>query len=497
MRMKLLFSLFLIHALSLFAEIREITIIQTADTHSSLFQEVKDGPSWPKMAALIKREIAAAGNGASLLIDCGDAVQGSMASSLTGGKAGLVPILTLPYSVFVPGNHELDFGIAAYRGFCELAGERLLCGNFRVDGQPAPKAYRLFERNGVKIAVMGMQASYFQHWLIKDELAQCHIEKAVEAIRRILPEVLENKPDVIILATHQGWLYGRDVRKVNEVHEIANTFPEIDIILGAHTHRLLPGRKIGLKAWYVQPGAKGEYISVLKVKADTEKHCVVDIQSSLKAVMPDLPEDGEMAAALRPYREKWLRECMRDTGIVLKEDIGTRGRPGVTNEMSALICQAIAEAAGADVVFHNLLSQYNLRAGKVTPADLHKVVPYENRIVTAMMTAEQIEQVMKEQWMYRSSYRFSGPWNALFRHDGDSLKLCEIGGKAPEKGRWYKVAFNSHAAAGSGTSPVLRSILDSGEAGVDVSSVITRDALEAYLRRHCDDLEIRAAWIKK
>ena len=497
MRMKLLFSLFLVHALCVFAEIREITVIQTADTHSTLFQEDKDGHCWTKMATLIKRELAAAGEGASLLIDCGDAVQGSMASSLTGDKAGLVPILTLPYDVFVPGNHELDFGIEAYRGYCALAGERLVCGNFSVSGQPQPKAYKLFERNGLKVAVIGMQASYFHNWLLKDDEAQCRIEKAVPAIRRILPEVLANRPDVVILATHQGWLQGRDVRKVNEVNEIANTFPEIDIILGAHTHRILPGRRIGLKAWYVQPGANGEFIGVLKIKADTEAHRVVDIQSSLKAVRADLADDGEMAAALKPYRERWLKECMRETGIVLKEDISARGRPGVTNEMSALICQAMAEEVGADVVFHNLLSQFHLRAGKVTPADLQKVVPYDNRIVTAMMTAAQIEQVMKEQWLGRSSYRFSGPWNALFKHDGDSLKLCEICGAPPEAGRLYKVAFNSHAAAGSGTSPVLRSILDSEEAGTVVSATITRDALEAYLRRHCDNLEIRADWIRK
>ena len=496
MRTKLLFVLSLFYILCVYAEVREFTIIQTSDTHSSLFQEGKNGQCWTKMATLIKRELALA-DASSLLIDCGDAVQGSMASTLTGGKAGLVPILTLPYDVFVPGNHELDFGVEAYRGFCSLAGERLLCGNFRVDGQPEPKAYKFFERNGVKIAVIGMQASYFRNWLLKDDLAQCHVETAVAAIRRILPEVLAGKPDVVVLAAHQGWFYGKDWRKVNEINEIANTFPEIDIILGAHTHRLMPGRKIGLKAWYVQPGAHGEYIGVLKVKADTEKHCVVDIQSSLKAVRADLPEDAEMAAALRPYRDKWLKACMRDTGIVLKQEISSRGRPGITNEISSLICQAMMEEVGADVAFHNLLTKYDLRPGKVTPVDLQMVIPYENRIVTVMMTAEQIEKVMKEQWLGNNSYRYSGPWNALFRHDGDTLKLCEIGGMAPDKERRYKVALNSHTAAGSGAALVLRSSVDDKESNTAVSTVITREALENYLRRHCGDLKIQANWIRK
>lgn len=488
---------FLAFAALLLGEVRELVLLQTADTHASLFQETDGAPCWPRLATLIRREIASVPNGGYLLIDCGDAVQGSMAATLSDGMAGFAPLLALPYDVIVPGNHELDFGRQNYRRFCELAGDRLLAGNFYLPEQPRPGSYKIFERNGVKVAVIGMQASFYRNWLMKDDAEQCHIEKAVPVIRRVLPEILSKRPDVIVLATHQGWLQGSDKRGVNEVNEIANTFPEIDIILGAHTHRIFPGRKIGLKAWYVQPGANGEFLGVLRVKVDTDAHEVLDIQSSLKAVRSDIAEDEGMLRALRPYRERWLKECARDTGITLLVDVSAKGRPGVDCEMSALISQAIAESAGAEVVFHSVLSGYSLRAGKVSASDLHKVVPYENKIVTAMVTAEQLEQIMNEQWAARASYRFNGPWNAVFRQEKGRLVLVEVCGRAPENGRLYKMALNSHAAAGSGTSPILRGILDKPEAKLGFGRQNTRDALEAYLRGHCGNLRIRASWIVK
>ena len=385
--------------------------------------------------------------------------------------------------------------IDAYRTFCALAGERLLCGNFSVNGQPTPKAYRMFERNGVKVAVIGMEASYFSHWLLKDELAQCNSEKAVPVIRRILPEVLALKPDVIVLATHQGWFYGRDTRNVNEVNEIAQAFPEIDIIIGAHTHRLLPGRKIGLKAWYVQPGAHCEYIGVLKVKADTEKHCVVDIQSSLKAVTPDLPEDVELAKELEPFFQQLKEFNEKPLGIALEKEITANGRPGVSCQTSDLIAQAIAEAVGADAAFHSRLTESSLPAGEILQQHLFDLIPYENKIVSAMFTAEQLEQLMEEQWALRNNpYRYSGPWNMLFRNSGGKMTLVSINGEPPVQGRRYRVAFNSHTAAGSGNLPLLKQLIEAPDAQLSVTRINTRRATELFLRNHQNAIQFKQ-WI--
>ena len=478
-------TILLFFAILCFAETHEVTILQTADTHAEMEQ-------WLRLATLIHREYRP---NQTLLIDCGDTVQGSLMATLTKGEAPLRPILLLPYDVWTAGNHELDFGYSVYVDFCSAAGEKYICANFQLPGQAKPPAWRIFERNGARLAVIGMQASYFRNWLVGKTASQFRCEKAKEVLKRILPEICAEKPDAIILALHQGWLESPDKRGVNEVHEIANEYPEIDLILGAHTHRPFPGQRVGLKSWYVQPGTHANYLAVIRLVLDTETHSVLDIQSSLKAVTPDLEEDEELARDLAPYFQKLKEYNETPLGICLEKEISATGKPGVNCQTSDLIAQAIAEAAGADAAFHSRLTDKSLPAGELCHQHLFGVIPYENKIVSALFTAEQLERLMEEQWaLSKNPYRYSGPWNLRFKNDNGKMILLKVNGQPPEPGKRYRVAFNSHTAAGSGTLPILKQMLAEPDAQQVISKINTRTAVENFLRKHHGELRFHR-WI--
>ena len=478
-------SLILFLSLLLWAERQEITILQTADTHAEMTQ-------WLRLATLIRREYRPK---QTLLIDCGDVVQGSLMATITQGEAAMRPIKLLPYDVWVPGNHELDYGYSAYVGFCNSVGNKLLCANFQLPDQARPPAWRLFEVNGARLAVIGMQASFFRNWLVGKTASQFRCEKAREVVARILPDICSQKPDGIILATHQGWLESPDKRGVNEVRELVDEFPEIDLVLGAHTHRLFPGQKVGLKSWYVQPGAHAQYLAVVKLTVDTETHSVLDIQSSLKAVTPDIPDDEELTKEMAPFFQQLKEFNEKPLGITLEKEITAKGRPGVSCQTSDLIAQAMAEAVGADAAFHSRLTDKPLPAGEIIQQYLFELIPYENKIVSALFTSEQLEQLMEEQWEFRDNpYRYSGPWNLLFKSNGGKMTLVSINGKPPVPGERYRVAFNSHTAAGSGNFPVLKQLLGSADAQLSVTHINTRRATELFLRKHQNNIQFQQ-WI--
>ncbi len=479
------FWLILLLPLLLWAELCEVTILQTADTHAEMER-------WLHLATLIRREYRPK---QTLLVDCGDAVQGSLMATITQGEAAMRPLQVLPYNVWVPGNHELDYGYNAYIGFCKSVGDKLLCANFQLPGQARPPAWKLFDVNGARLAVIGMQASFFRNWLVGKTASQFRCEKAREAVARLLPDICAQKPDAIILAIHQGWTESTDKRGVNEVREIAAEFPEIDLILGAHTHRLFPGQKVGLKSWYVQPGAHAQYLTVVKLTVDTEAHSVVDIQSSLKAVTPDLPVDEELAKELAPFFKQLKEFNEKPLGIVLEKEITANGRPGVSCQTSDLIAQAIAEAVGADTAFHSRLTESPLPAGEIRQQHLFELIPYENKIVSALFSAEQLERLMEEQWALRNNpYRYSGPWNMLFRNNGGKMTLVSINGEPPVPDRRYRVAFNSHTAAGSGNLPLLKQLIEAPEAQLSVTRINTRRATELFLRAHQNTIQFKQ-WV--
>ena len=468
------------------AEVRDVVIMQTTDMHG-VFDDgdsPQDG-SWLRIATMVKKWRQSEGAEKCLLIDCGDNVQGTLTTALSKGMAGIVPLETMKYDAWIPGNHELDYGVER---FGELTGRVkgiVLCGNLQIKGAEAFPAWRMFERNGVKVAVIGVSASYAKNWMLAEEYKKLEVETAFATLERIMPQVHQAKPDVIVLATHQAWFEGADTRGVNEISKIAKCFPEIDVILGAHSHRLLPGRRIGKRSWYMQPGCHGECLGIVRVTVDTERHAVVSIEGRMQTVTKDYAEDEELRAALAEYLDAAKVERKRLIKGSLSMPVRAYGRPGVSCETSELICRSLAEASGADVVLHGRLSKKDLSAGRVTAQDLFELVPYENSIVTAEVTREELGEIVAEQWRNKTHYSFCGLWgaDAKLGKDAQTAVITRLWkGAWPDGGR-VKLALNNHTAAGSGRFTVLRGILDKPESHTQDTKIMTRDAVEAYLSK--------------
>ena len=247
----------------------------------------------------------------------------------------------------------------------------------------------------------------------------------------------------------------------------------------------------------MQAGAHAQSLAVVKMTLDTEAHKVTGIHSSLEVVNENTPEDGELKEKIKIYGDEAQAVLTADTGITLKRKISHQGKPGTTCQTSALIAAAMAEASGAEVAFHGKLYDISLGPGKVKAETFFWLVPYENRIVTFDATAEQLEKLMSEQWVHRNAYRFNGPWNMQFSINDGKAKLLKICGKEPEAGRKWRVAVNSHAAAGSGAFPFLQKWITLPEANAKVSDISTRQAVIQYLGKHQDNLTLEASWIVK
>ncbi len=67
----------------LFAELRDVVIMQTTDMHGVFEEEDSPQPgSWLRIATMVKRLRQREGVDKCLLIDCGDNAQGTLATAL-------------------------------------------------------------------------------------------------------------------------------------------------------------------------------------------------------------------------------------------------------------------------------------------------------------------------------------------------------------------------------------------------------------------------------
>lgn len=500
-------ALALLLALPGLADSATLTVLQTTDIHGYV-EHGDEGPGnggWLRVATALRREREHVGADNCLLIDCGDTVAGSWTAAHSRGAIAVDMLVALDYDAWIPGNHELDYGVERLRDFYRRAERRVLCGNLVLSPGGAEElrapAWRLFERAGCRVAVIGANSAFLGNWLWGDDRGDFAVTPALDMVARCLPEVHEHEPDVILLALHQGWVPpGSDSRSVNEVAEIADRFPEIDCILGGHTHREIPGIRIGWSTWYVQGGAHGNGYVRLRFDVDTERHRVRDVESEFVVVGEAAP-DPECREAVAPRLQASRKAAAEVVGHAGKT-LSAWGRPGIHSDTSELLCRAIAESANADVVLQGKHSQHDVEAGPITAADLFELVPYENGIGVAELTLDELRVVLAEQRSLRSSYVYCGVWGARVEWPetggiGD-VSIEAEGRLAPDGKRRYRVAFNSYTlAGGGGRFPELRRITRRPHANLAELPLDTRDALRRYLRSHAPVTLESIPWIDR
>jgi 2',3'-cyclic-nucleotide 2'-phosphodiesterase (5'-nucleotidase family) len=177
----------------------------------------------------------------------------------------------------------------------------------------------------------------------------------------------------------------------------------------------------------------------------------------------------------------------------LAETLSGSSRAEEPSEVERLIGVSLMESMRArgmaiDGAFHGVFDDDNdLVSGRKTIDDMWKVIPYENYIVTAELTAEEIKEVMEETYTTHERRSIVG---LSVRTEGSGAQRRVTGlsfedGRFLERGRRYVIAFNTFDSRSGGHRFMkLRSLLEGNAVNCRLHDVQTRDALIEYFRRH-------------
>jgi 2',3'-cyclic-nucleotide 2'-phosphodiesterase (5'-nucleotidase family) len=177
----------------------------------------------------------------------------------------------------------------------------------------------------------------------------------------------------------------------------------------------------------------------------------------------------------------------------LTETLHARGRRGQASEIEKLIGAAITETLAkrsvvVDAVMHGVFDENaKLAAGLTTLNDIWKIIPYENLIVTATLSPDELKAVMEEVYASREPRSLLG---IALRVEGRGLdrritSMAFPDGRELERDKRYVVAVNSFDARSAGHHFMkLRALLDRPESNCVLHPIQTRDAVIDYFRRH-------------
>ncbi|MEE1199764.1 MAG: 5'-nucleotidase C-terminal domain-containing protein [Christensenellales bacterium] len=352
-----------------------------------------------------------------LLLDNGDAIQGTL---LTDKICALNPEKTHPvidimnhlrYDVMTLGNHEFSWGVPVMQTILSQADFPVLSANiFDENGQsPVDGGWRIFERSGVRIAVIGVTTPHIRRWFSDQPgVDALMIETPGTAVRRCIKEI-GNQADVIVVCAHMGMNPEFDlIHGTDAAERLLNENPEIDVLLAGHSHSSVCAQYgttlVGA------PTNDGAEIVCFELRLDAHKRitdrsvALIDVRSyalSQKVcTLSSVEAAHQQALNYRlPTHPNGNTTIIGEATASFRPDDEIRGIPSpriMNTAMVDLLNRIQLRETGADISAASLFSDnINFHKGVIDSQLLAEFYPYEDNLCRVRITGAELKAYME------------------------------------------------------------------------------------------------------
>jgi sulfur-oxidizing protein SoxB len=359
----------------------------TADDFADLAKDYGRIGGLDRAATVIKTVRAERGDDKVLLLDGGDTWQGSLGANRTKGQ-DMVDCFKLLQPDAMTGHWEFTYGETRVKELVESLGFAFLALNVRDTEwqEPVFEPYRMFEKGGVKVAVLGQAFPYTPvanpRWLIPTwsfGIREDEVRANVEKVRR-------EGAGLVVLLSHNGF----DVDR-----KLAARVAGIDVILTSHTHDALPEAVRVGKTLLIASGSHGKFLSRLDL--DVRNGEVKDFRYRLIPLFADvITPDPEMKAAIDRARAPFEAELGRVVGYT---DTLLYRRGNFNGTFDDLICAALIEERDAEIALSPGFRWGTsvLPGAAITVEDIHNATAITYPQVYRMtMTGGRLKEVLED-----------------------------------------------------------------------------------------------------
>lgn len=398
------------------------------------------------LGAMVLREKAADPEG-WILLAAGDMFQGTPVSNVFRGKPVTEIMNYLGFDAMVLGNHEFDWGQETLQEITKRSAFPVLGANILLPGGkplPGTRKYIILERKGLKIAVIGIITPDTALTTKPENVKGLSFTEPERVLPGLIREAREKGAALVIVLSHCG---------LERDRKIAALVAGIDVIVGGHSHTAIEPPCLAGNTIIVQAGWAGKYLGVLDIQYDAQSGKIsgYTAKGELKPVVEEkgLSPDAKIEKIIESFDKQIRGEFSRIVGETSVEL--TRSYVEESN-LGDLICDAIREAAAADIAFQNSGGiRADIPRGKITLNQVFQVLPFDNQLISMDLTGRQITAALE-----RSAAGEHGILQVsglkvtvdVKAPPGSRIKQVIVAGRKIEPDQHYRVAVNDFLAAG-------------------------------------------------
>lgn len=446
-----------------------LTFLETTDTHGA-YQECAND------AALIRQMKTKLGDHL-ILLDNGDNLQGTpyqYGSNRDASNPNLVSAFLnyFPYDVVGVGNHDIEAGREVFdRVFSEMRMP-VVCANVidEATGDPYWQPYTVLERDGFKIAVLGLLTPYVVTW-VPDRLRPGLRFEQAEAAAAHWVKVIQEKehPDLMVGLFHSGWEPQEQnlpedapLGRENATKWIVQNVPGFDLVFYGHDHRARAEKVLncnGDTVCVLNSGTRGANLAQAEVTLQRKERPEITI--GLVPTAEQEPDPG-FEAVLQPYldrAEAYQNQEVAVLPVKISPDAVFQGSCLWVDEIHRCQLDIVAGLGmPADLSLAAPLNRrFELEPGMLTVADFFKWYPFENSLAVMEMTGRDVQAHLEYSYEIRNTiYNFDGAAGIDYvihasKPYGERVVIKGMtDGRPFSPDSTYRVVLNSYRSMGGG-----------------------------------------------
>jgi 5'-nucleotidase/UDP-sugar diphosphatase len=403
-----------------------------------------------RIATVLKQERAR--NPLTIVAHAGDAISPSLMSSLDEGRHMMDLLGDLKLDVFVPGNHEFDFGPDVFKARMAEAGFPVLAGNVRnADGSEiagiAPT--RMMELAGLKIGIAGYTA---EDSVSRSSPGNLQFTPTMDSTLSVTSELRKAGADLVVHVVHAPRPI--DVKLMQE--------GAADIILSGDDHDLM--MQFDGKTAFVEAMQDGWFVAAVDIDVEVE---VKDGKRKVKwwpnfrfIDTASVEPDADMLARIAVY-DKQLSDALDKPVAELTSSLNSSNAEvrGGEAAIGNLYADALRAATSADAAVLNgggFRGNRQYEAGsKLTRRDVLAELPFSNKVFVLQVTGKQLRAALEQGFAKADNLTGAFPQVSglklradLSQPVGARVLSVEIGGKPVEETATYRLATSDFLARG-------------------------------------------------
>ena len=375
------------------ARFRNITLASSNDFHGAIERNPnRDQAGVGGLSSWLKKARHENPNGI-VLLDAGDAMQGTPISNLFNGSSTIAFYNDLGYDALTVGNHDFDWGQEILSDRSKQASFPLLGANVvREETGTVPdylKPWTMIHRGGVRIAVLGICTPSTPWITLAANVEGLEFQSPTGRIGGWIEDLKSGDPQLIILIGHMGVERERDSWRGESLIVAEEASGLVDVFFNGHTHQLYDIEVAGLPL--LQGASSGRALSVVHAWIDRYGKETPIIATSVERLDPEVYFDSDLEPRVAALKEE-LAPLTQVVITSLRTEITREASESGEMPMGRVIAESqLRMVPGAQVALMNKGGvRAGLDAGPVTWQELYTVQPFGNTLMKATLTGREL-----------------------------------------------------------------------------------------------------------